>query len=190
MALEVRETELAGVLLVIPDRHADDRGFFSEVYNRRDLASHGMDDEFVQDNHSKSTDQGTIRGLHFQIEPHPVAKLVRVTRGAILDVVVDIRHGSPTFGRHVAVELNAENWTQVYAPVGTAHGFCTLQPNTEVAYKVTDYWSPDVDRGLAWDDDDLGIEWPVHATDAVLSDKDRAHPALSELPAYFEWSTK
>lgn len=187
MAIAVTETDLPGVLLITPDRYMDDRGFFSEVYNREALAGHGIEDHFVQDNHSLSVDRGTVRGLHFQVDPHPVAKLVRAARGAILDVVVDIRTDSPTFGRHVAVELSAENWLQVYAPIGTAHGFCTLEPNTEVVYKVTDYWSPDVDRGVAWDDEELGIPWPVTPEDAVLSGKDRSQPRLSELPHHFEW---
>lgn len=187
MAIRISTTALPGVLLVTPDRHDDDRGFFSEVYNVRELMANGLADRFVQDNHSLSRQPGTIRGLHFQVDPSPAAKLIRVVRGAILEVVVDIRHGSPTFGEHVAVELSSEDWTQLYAPIGSAHGFCTLQPDTEVAYKVTDYWSSDVDRGLAWDDPDLGISWPVTEKEALLSDKDRAQPRLSELPPYFKW---
>lgn len=183
--MEITELPIAGVFAITPDRFGDSRGFFSEVYNRRALAEHGIDDVFVQDNHSLSADSGTVRGLHFQIDPHPIAKLVRITRGAVLDVVVDIRHGSPTFGQHVAVELSAENWKQLYAPVGTAHGFCTLTPDTEVAYKVTDHWAPDVDRGIAWNDPALGIEWPVAEDDAVLSDKDRSQPLLADIPEHF-----
>jgi dTDP-4-dehydrorhamnose 3,5-epimerase len=186
--MEVFEYHISGVVTIRPVKHCDDRGFFSEVYNKRSLAEVGITDEFVQDNHSLSRDVGVVRGLHFQIDPHPIAKLVHVTRGAVLDVVVDIRHGSPTFGEHVAVELSAANWTQLYAPIGMAHGFCTLEPDTEVAYKVTDYWSPDVDRGLAWNDPDLGIDWPVDPEDAILSPKDRAQPRLADLPRYFAWT--
>lgn len=176
---------LEGVLLITPVRHQDGRGFFSEVYNRRRLTEAGIDVEFVQDNHSLSAEKGTVRGLHFQIDPHPVAKLVRVTSGGIWDVVVDLRRGSPTYGQHVSAELSADNWAQLYVPVGFAHGFCTLEPNTEVAYKVTDYWSADVDRGLAWDDPDLAIPWPVSGDEAIVSDKDRSQPKLADLPPYF-----
>lgn len=177
---------LEGVLLITPVRHQDGRGFFSEVYNRRRLAEAGVDVEFVQDNHSLSAEKGTVRGLHFQIDPHPVAKLIRVTRGSIWDVVVDLRRWSPSYGQHASAELSADNWSQLYVPVGFAHGFCTLEPNTEVAYKVTDYWSAEVDKGLAWDDPDLAIPWPVSADQATISDKDRTHPKLADLPAYFE----
>ena len=184
---EVDELRIPGVLAITPDRHCDQRGFFSEVYNRGWFAQHGIDDAFVQDNHSLSRSVGTVRGLHFQSPPRPVAKLVHVVKGAILDVVVDLRWGSPTYGEHVAIELSDDNWTQLYAPVGTAHGFCTLEPNTEVAYKVTDYWSPDVDRGIAWDDPDLGISWPVTPRQAILSAKDRAQPKLAQIEPQFSW---
>lgn len=184
-ALEVREFDIQDLKLIIPARSQDGRGFFSEVYNKRALAGVGIDDEFVQDNHSRSTRRGTIRGLHFQIPPHPIAKLVRVIEGAILDVVVDIRHGSPTFGRHQAVELSSDNWAQLYVPAGCAHGFCTVTDDTEVLYKVTDYWAEDVDRGLFWNDPALGIEWPVRQGEAILSAKDAAQPTLAELPEYF-----
>lgn len=185
--LDTFDLAIPGVRTITPKRLDDGRGFFSEVYNRSALAEVGIEDVFVQDNHSLSKDLGTVRGLHFQVDPHPIAKLVRVTRGAVLDVVVDLRHGSPTFGEHASVELNASNWAQIYVPIGVAHGFCTLQPDTEVAYKVTDYWSAEVDKGIAWDDPDLAIDWPVDADDAILSDKDRAQPRLSELPEYFRW---
>lgn len=179
------ELGIEGVRTVLPQQHGDQRGFFSEVYNKQALAEVGINDGFVQDNHSLSGEKGTVRGLHFQIDPHPVAKLVRVTRGAIWDVVVDLRHGSPTFGQHVAVELSADNWEQIYVPIGCAHGFCTLKPNTEVVYKVTDYWSSEVDKGVLWNDPDLGIEWPVSAEEAVLSEKDQAQPRFADLPEYF-----
>jgi len=181
------ELELPGAWLFVPVRHRDERGFFSEVYNRRTLAELGIHDDFVQDNHSLSVDVGVVRGLHFQIPPAATSKLVRVTAGAVFDVLVDLRRGSPTFGRHVAVELSAEAWNQVYVPVGFAHGFCTLQPNTEVLYKVTSHWSPDVDRGVAWDDPDLGIDWPVAPDEAIVSEKDRRQPRFADLPVYFTY---
>lgn len=183
--LEVTDLSLDGVRLLTPKKHGDDRGFFSEVYNQQRMADVGIDDTFVQDNHALSKDAGTVRGLHFQIDPHPIAKLVRVVRGSVYDVVVDVRHGSPTFGQYLAVELSSENWAQIYVPVGFAHGYCTLVPDTEVAYKVTDHWSAEVDRGFAWDDPQLQIPWPVSPGDAVLSDKDRALPPLAALPPHF-----
>lgn len=186
--LQSIDLRLAGVRLVTPVRHGDARGFFSEVYNKKALADIGIEDDFVQDNHSLSRDRGTVRGLHFQIEPRPIAKLVRVPRGSIFDVVVDLRSGSPSYGEHLGVELSSENWAQIYVPIGFAHGFCTLEADTEVVYKVTDYWSPEVDNGVAWDDSDLGIEWPVPAETAILSEKDRSQPRLADLPEYFKWS--
>lgn len=188
--MEVETTDLDGVLILSPKRYQDDRGFFSEVYNKQALKEVGIEDDFVQDNHSLSRPKGTVRGMHFQIPPHAIAKLVRVTSGAILDVAVDIRKGSPTYGEYVTVELSSDNWKQIYVPIGFAHGFCTLEPDTEVAYKVTDYWSPDIDRGLAWDDPDIGINWPVTADQAILSDKDRSQPKMADLPVFFDWSSE
>lgn len=156
-----------------------------ETYNRKAFVVAGIADEFVQDNLSLSTEAGTIRGLHFQSAPFAQAKLVRVARGRILDVAVDLRRSSPTFGHHVAAELSGENRLQLLVPVGFAHGFCTLEPNTEVAYKVTAHYSAAHDHGLAWDDPALGIDWPVEAARAILSDKDTRHPRLPELPVYF-----
>lgn len=184
----VEELALPGVRTITPVKHADRRGFFSEVYNRESFAAAGLDAEFVQDNHSLSTERGVIRGLHFQSPPHEQGKLVRIVRGAVLDVIVDIRHGSPTFGRHVAVELSSENWTQLWVPIGFAHGFCTLSEDTEVLYKVTGYYAPQADHGLAFDDPDLAIHWPVEPPLAILSDKDRKHPRLKDLPRYFAYS--
>lgn len=177
--------ELDGVQLVRPTRHADGRGFLSEVFNRQALEAVGIVDDFVQENHILSTSPGTMRGLHFQIEPHPAAKLLRVVRGSIFDVVVDLRHGSRTYGEHLAVELSASSWEQIYVPVGLAHGFCSLEPNTEVTYRVSDYWSPEVDRGVLWNDPDLGIQWPIEENEAVVSDKDRSQPRFAELPSFF-----
>lgn len=181
----VTPLEIPAVLLVTPRIFRDERGFFSETYNRKALAEAGLDADFVQDNHSLSRARGVVRGLHFQVAPRAQGKLVRVTRGAIFDVAVDIRVGSPTYGRHVAAVLSADSWTQIWLPVGFAHGFCTLEPDTEVIYKVTDYYAPECDRGIAWDDPDLAIDWPVDREAAVLSDKDRRHPRLAELPPQF-----
>jgi dTDP-4-dehydrorhamnose 3,5-epimerase len=176
--MQIEETSIEGVRIIAPSKLGDHRGFFSEVFNRKALKEAGIDLDFVQDNHSFSVEVGTLRGLHFQSAPFAQAKLIRVTRGAILDVAVDIRRSSPTFGKHVAVELSARNWKQLFVPVGFAHGYCTLEPGAEVAYKVTDYYSAAHDHGLAWDDPALGISWPVDAAAAVLSPRDRTHPLL------------
>jgi len=176
---------IAGPVLVQPKRFGDHRGFFLETYSTRDFAALGVADVFVQDNHSLSATPGTVRGMHFQLLPRAQAKLVRVLRGRILDVAVDLRSGSPTRGKHVAAELTAENGMMLYVPVGFAHGFSTLEPDTEVAYKVSDTYAPDCDRGLAWDDPTLGIDWQVAPAAAVLSDKDRRLPKLAELGAVF-----
>lgn len=185
--MQVETTAIEAVKIVTPKRHGDARGFFMETWSRRGFAAAGIDVDFVQDNHSLSVETGVIRGLHFQIEPSPQGKLVRVVRGSILDVAVDIRVGSPTYGKHVAVELSADNGQQLWVPPGFAHGFCTLEPNTEVVYKVTGYYDPAADKGLAFDDPALGIAWPVGPTAAIVSDKDRRHPALADLPAYFRF---
>ena len=177
---------LPGPLVVEVRRFADARGAFAETWSRRDFAAIGLDDAFVQDNWSRSERVGTVRGLHFQRPPRAQAKLVRVLRGAILDVAVDLRRSSRHFGRHVAVELTEGDGRMLYVPEGFAHGFCTLRPDTEVAYKVTDDYAPDCDGGVAWDDPALGIDWPVLPTEAVLSDKDARLPPLSALPALFD----
>jgi dTDP-4-dehydrorhamnose 3,5-epimerase len=187
--LTVTETRLPGVLILQPKRFDDHRGYFSEVYNKRAMAEFGIEDEFVQDNQSLSLAPKTVRGLHFQVSPYPVAKLVRVVTGAIFDVVVDVRHGSATFGEHVAVELSADGGEQLYVPVGFAHGFCTLVGHTTVAYKVTDYWYPEVDKGILWNDPDLGIDWPLEADEAVVSDKDWTLPRLRRLAPFFDSQT-
>jgi dTDP-4-dehydrorhamnose 3,5-epimerase len=177
---------IEGPLLIKSRRFADDRGFFVETYNARDLAALGLAGHFVQDNHSLSLHAGTIRGLHFQLHPYAQGKLVRVVRGAILDIAVDIRRSSLAYRRNVAVELSATTGDQLYVPVGFAHGFCTLAPNTEVIYKVTAPYAPELDRGIAWDDPDLALPWPVGRTEAVLSPKDRAAPRLRDIPPSFE----
>jgi dTDP-4-dehydrorhamnose 3,5-epimerase len=185
--MQVIATEIPEVKEVRPVRHGDARGFFSEIFRDDVLRRHGIEIAFVQENHSLSTDRGVVRALHFQIPPMPQAKLVRVGAGAILDVAVDIRIGSPSYGRHVAVVLRAADGNQLFVPEGFAHGFCTLEPDTEVIYKVNRYYSPEHDRGLLWNDPALGIAWPVGEGEAVLSDKDRRHPTLAELPALFEY---
>ncbi|MGO4872043.1 MAG: dTDP-4-dehydrorhamnose 3,5-epimerase [Roseiarcus sp.] len=183
--MQIEDAPLAGVKIVTPKKHGDHRGFFSEVYNEAKWRAAGLDVHFVQDNHSLSAAAGTIRGLHFQIAPHEQDKLVRVARGRILDVAVDLRSSSPTYGRHFAFELSADNWAQLLVPAGFAHGFCTLSENAEVLYKVSAFYSAAHDRGLAWDDPDLAIAWPVAAQDAVLSDKDRRWPRLRDLKDAF-----
>ena len=183
--MEHQTFDIAGPVLLTPKKFGDERGFFSETFNARTISPVIGDHAFVQDNQSLSRPVGTIRGLHFQIAPMGQGKLVRVVRGAIFDVAVDLRRSSPTYGKHVAVTLSAENWNQFWIPVGFAHGFCTLEPDTEVIYKVTEYYSPECDRGLAFDDPALGIDWPKFAHDYLLSPKDRTHPRLCDLPAYF-----
>ena len=172
---------IPGPLLIVPRVFRDGRGFFLETWSERDFEALGAGGRFVQDNHSFSAAAGTVRGMHYQLPPRAQAKLVRVLRGAVLDVVVDLRRGSPTYGRHAAAELSAADARQVYVPAGFAHGFCTLEPMTEVAYKAGDYYDPGLERGLAWDDPDLALPWPVAAGRAVLSDKDRRLPRLRDI---------
>jgi dTDP-4-dehydrorhamnose 3,5-epimerase len=186
--MELIATEFPDVKIIRPKRFGDQRGFFSETYNKRVLAEAGIDLEFVQDNHSLSRATGTVRGLHFQIFPYAQDKLIRVVRGAVLDVVVDLRKGSPTFGKHVSIVVSAVDWSQIFVPVGFAHGFCTLEPDTEVVYKVTNYYAAECERGVIWNDHDLGIQWPVTEAEATLSDRDRALPRLSELHDTFSYA--
>lgn len=180
----VKDYPLAGLKLITPNKFSDNRGFFSETYNAAMLAELGIEDRFVQDNHSLSVEKGTVRGLHYQTPPHAQAKLVRVSRGSILDVVVDLRRGSPTFGQYVAEELSAANWSQLYVPVGFAHGFCTLAPDTELQYKVSDYYAPACDAGMLWNDPALGIAWPDFAG-AQLSPKDLTLPRFADIDTPF-----
>jgi dTDP-4-dehydrorhamnose 3,5-epimerase len=183
--VEARAFGIGGPLLLSVRRFADPRGVFAETYNHRDFTTIGIAEEFVQDNQSVSTHPGTVRGLHFQRHPHAQAKLVRVLRGRLLDVAVDLRTGSPTYGRHVAAELSAENGHMLYVPAGFAHGFVTREPMTEVAYKVSDLYAPDCDGGVLWNDPELGISWGVAPEAAVLSDKDLRLPRLAELGRVF-----
>jgi dTDP-4-dehydrorhamnose 3,5-epimerase len=184
--MKVERLAIPDVLLLTPVRHGDARGFFSETYNAGRLAEAGIRQAFVQDNHSLSARAGVVRGLHCQIAPSVQGKLVRVVKGAIWDVAVDIRHGSPTYGRHVAAELSAGNWSQLWVPGGFLHGFCTLSPDTEVIYKVTADYDRAAERGVIWNDPDLALPWPVAEADAVLSDKDRILPRLASCDVWFQ----
>ncbi|AWB08136.1 dTDP-4-dehydrorhamnose 3,5-epimerase (plasmid) [Azospirillum humicireducens] len=183
--MDVLSLDIPDVKIIRPKKFGDHRGFFSETYTKKTFEAAGLHHDFVQDNHSLSAEVGTVRGLHFQLPPFAQDKLVRVVRGAILDVAVDIRKGSPSFGRHVSAVISAAEWNQILVPVGFAHGFCTLEPDTEVIYKVTNYYSPEHDRGLLWNDPALGIDWPVTADKARLSDKDHKHPPLARLGDLF-----
>ena len=184
--MRIDDTAIAAVKLLTPKRHGDRRGFFSETYNKRALAAAGAAMEFVQDNHSLSADAGTVRGLHFQAPPFAQTKLVRVVRGAVFDVAVDIRRGSATFGRHASAVLSAEAWNQILVPAGFAHGFMTVEPDTEVVYKVDAYYAPSHDFGILWNDPALGIAWPLPEIEAILSDKDRVWPRLAEIESPFD----
>lgn len=184
--IDVTPTAIPGLRIVATPRFRDERGMFTESWNRRSFAEAGIHLDFVQDNHSRSLKAGTVRGMHYQTPPFAQDKLVRVTRGRILDVAVDLRRSSPTFGRHVALELSAEEGRQLLIPIGFAHGFCTLEPDTDVAYKATAPYSPVHDAGLAWDDADLAIVWPVSPNEVVLSEKDCRQPRFADLPAVFE----
>lgn len=178
MSISVRETGLAGVLEIQPQMHGDERGSFCEVWNADDFARHGIRTQFVQDNHSVSRQRGVMRGLHYQLAPFAQDKLVRVVRGSIFDVAADIRPNSPTFGRWIGVELSAARWNQLLVPAGYAHGFVTLEPDTEVIYKVSRPYSRDHERAVRFDDPRLAIAWPVEASAMQLSEKDRLAPTL------------
>ena len=182
----VRQLELDGIKLICPKIHRDERGFFSEAYSAPTLRPFGISTSFVQDNHSYSRAAGTVRGLHFQVPPFAQDKLVRVVRGKIIDVAVDLRRSSKTYGKHVAVELSAENWLQLLIPVGFAHAVFTLEPHTEVLYKVSAPYSKAHDAGLYWADPDLAIRWPIARTeDAVVSEKDHLLPKLRDFSSPF-----
>lgn len=184
--LNVVPTAIEAVKIITPKSFSDARGLFSETYHQNRFFENGVTLNFVQDNQVASKEAGTIRGLHFQIPPTAQHKLLRVLRGSVLDVAVDLRRASPTFGKWVAETLSAENGKQILVPAGFAHGYCTLEPDTLVLYKVTDYWSPKDERGLAWDDPDLAIDWQVPREKALLAEKDTRWPNLSALPAYFD----
>ena len=183
--MKFERLSLREIVKIIPVRFGDQRGYFSEIFRDSWFREHIADVSFVQDNQSLSAAEGTVRGLHFQLEPFAQGKLVRCIAGAIFDVAVDIRPGSPTYGQWTGAELSADNGAQMWIPVGFAHGFATLQPDTIVHYKVTAPYSASHDRGLLWNDADIGIDWPVNGDDAILSDKDKAQPRLRDLPPSF-----
>ncbi|WP_372891613.1 dTDP-4-dehydrorhamnose 3,5-epimerase [Rhodosalinus sp.] len=184
--MQIERTPLPGVVLVTPLRHGDARGFFSESWNRARMAEAGFDIDFVQDNHSLSASAGTVRGLHYQAPPHAQIKLVRCGRGRLFDVAVDMRRGSPTYGRWWGCELSFENGRQLLVPEGFLHGFMTLEPDTEIVYKCSDYYAPDCDGAVRWDDPAIGIDWPEVGS-PILSGKDAAAPRLAEVESPFAW---
>ena len=183
--MHYQQFSISDLIEIVPVRHGDDRGYFAEIFLQREFENHAGPTVFVQENESLSARVGTVRGLHFQTDPHAQGKLVRCTAGAILDVAVDLRTGSPTYGKWTAVELSPAKGNLLWSPPGFAHGFCTLAPDTVVSYKVTAYYAPDCDKGLRWDDPAIGIDWPALADADTLSAKDRVQPLLAELPAYF-----
>ncbi|MBN9669857.1 dTDP-4-dehydrorhamnose 3,5-epimerase [Roseibium aggregatum] len=179
----VEETGLPGCLLVTPKRFGDERGFFSECWSKRTYASFGIDVEFVQDNHSLSAQKGTVRGLHFQSPPHEQAKLVRCGRGRIFDVAVDVRRGSPTYGKWTGAELSFDNGKQLFVPAGFLHGFQTLEDNSEIIYKCSDFYAPECDGAVRWDS--CGIDWPLSSPDPILSEKDAAAQVFADFETPF-----
>lgn len=182
--MDVIRTTLSSVVLLVPKRHQDERGFFTETWNRRQMENADIHIDFVQDNLSLSAQVGTVRGLHFQAPPHAQGKLVRCGHGALFDVAVDIRLGSPTYGQWAGYTLSAENGAQLYIPVGFAHGFATLEPDSEIIYKCSDYYVPEAEGSLRWDDPDIGINWPLTGA-PVLSEKDAAAPLLADFNSPF-----
>jgi dTDP-4-dehydrorhamnose 3,5-epimerase len=185
--MKVEVTSIPGVLLLKLRYFRDTRGYFVETFNARAADEAGLKAEFVQDNQALSLKRGTVRALHFQVPPKAQAKLVRVLRGSIYDVAVDLRTGSPSYGRWVAATLTAHGGEQIFVPRGFAHGYCTLEDDTEVAYKVDDYYAPECDQGLAWDDPTLAIDWPVPHGEALLSDKDRKLPRFADFASPFRY---
>lgn len=183
--MKVVSLSIPDVKVLTPVQHRDPRGFFSETWNQDRFAAACVPGPFIQDNHAVSTERGVVRGLHLQIGPNAQGKLVRVVRGAIWDVAVDVRHGSPTFGQYAAAEIGAENWAQIWVPPGFLHGYCTLTADTEVIYKVTAPYDRSAERGVVWNDSVLAVPWPVSAADAILSDKDKLLPHFADCDAWF-----
>jgi len=184
--MQIEQTPLSGVVIITPARFGDARGFFSESYSAKAMAENGIDIPFVQDNHSLSSTVGTIRGLHFQAPPHAQDKLVRCGKGALFDVAVDIRRGSPTYGQWFGAELSFENGRQLLVPAGFAHGFVTLQPDTEIIYKCSDYYARETESAIRWDDPQIGIDWGG-VSDPILSEKDAVAPLLADLDTPFTY---
>ena len=189
MAMNIVETEIKGVFIIEPKVFGDSRGYFFESFSQREFESVIGPVTFVQDNQSKSS-YGVVRGLHFQKPPHAQAKLVRVVKGKVLDVAVDVRKGSPTFGKHVGVELSGENHRQLFIPRGFAHGFVVLSETAVFQYKCDNYYAPQSEGAVAWNDPELGIDWGVPAEDILLSEKDRNHPVLKDAPELFDYNAK
>ncbi len=183
--MNVAALSIAGVKLITPPRFKDARGYFSETWNQARFADAGIPGPFIQDNHAVSNGVGVLRGLHCQIGRNAQGKLVRCVRGAIYDVAVDVRQGSPTFGKYVGAEINAEDGTQIWVPAGFLHAYCTLTEETEVIYKVTGAYDKAAERGVIWNDRDIGIAWPISADKVILSEKDKVLPRLRDLPALF-----
>ncbi|HEY4040452.1 MAG TPA: dTDP-4-dehydrorhamnose 3,5-epimerase [Rhodopila sp.] len=184
--MNVEALQIGGVKLITPARFTDPRGFFSETWVSGRFGEAGVPGPFIQDNHVVSRGVGVLRGLHCQIGPNAQGKLVRCVRGAIYDVAVDARRGSPTFGRYVSAEISAANWTQIWIPVGFLHAYCTLTEETEVIYKVTGAYDRAAERGVIWNDPDIGIKWPIAADRVILSEKDKVLPRLSDMPVLFD----
>lgn len=184
--MEIRTFKIDGLFEIVPRRIEDERGYFSEVFRLNSFNKHVPGCQFVQENQSMSIRPGTIRGLHFQSHPLAQGKLVRCLAGSLFDVAVDLRIDSPTFGRWISVTLSPEQNNQLWVPVGFAHGFCTLEPNTVISYRVTNYYSPEHDKGVAWNDLEIDVDWPLIADMKTLSSKDRGQPSLAELPRYFD----
>lgn len=188
--MEFRTFEIDGPFEIVPRKIEDERGYFSEIFRLEPFSKRVPGVEFVQDNQSMSVRRGTVRGLHFQSHPAAQGKLVRCLAGMLVDVIVDLRANSTTFGRWISVTLSPEQNNQLWVPVGFGHGFCTLEPNTVISYRVTNYYSPDNDKGVAWNDPEIGVEWPACANPETLSQKDMKQPLLSELPRYFEMDSQ
>jgi dTDP-4-dehydrorhamnose 3,5-epimerase len=186
--MDIKTSKLPGVLVLKPRRFADVRGYFVETYNAQLFRQSGIVVHFVQDNQSFSLHKGTIRGLHFQLPPAAQAKLVRVLRGSIFDVAVDLRLASPTYGQWIAEQISAESGEEIFVPRGFAHGFCTLEPNTEVTYKVDSYYAPASESGITWNDPSLNIPWPIGLNEAILSDKDRQLGTFKEFVSPFRYA--
>ncbi|MFN4088205.1 MAG: dTDP-4-dehydrorhamnose 3,5-epimerase [Alphaproteobacteria bacterium] len=185
--MRIERLDIEAVSAITPARHGDERGYFAETYSRAALAAHGIEDTFVQDNHAYSHRRGTVRGLHFQVPPHAQAKLVRVVRGAVYDVAVDLRRGSPTYGHFVGAVLSARNGMQLHIPAGFAHGLCTLEDDTEVLYKASDFYAPAHEGALRWDDPAVGIPWPLGGTAPTISARDAAAPLLTGFDSPFAY---
>jgi dTDP-4-dehydrorhamnose 3,5-epimerase len=185
--LDIREINLPGIFELLPKKFGDERGFFSETFSKAAFEDAGLPQNWVQDNHSYSAEKFVLRGLHYQTPPKAQDKLVRVVRGSIFDVAVDVRHGSPFFGKWVSLVVSAEKWNQIFVPRGFAHGFLTLEPNTEVVYKVSEFYAPEQDRNISWNDPSIAIDWPLMGLDPILSKKDSVAPQLKDQHTGFEF---